>query len=278
MLSAGAETTTPADGIGMLVDTTLCIGCRKCEYACDQAQHLTGRPLASLEDTGVFNTPRRMTRDAFTVVNRYPNPEVPDKPIFVKSQCMHCLHPACVSACLVGAFETADNGAVVYDAGKCMGCRYCMVACPFEVPAYEYDDALTPRMRKCVFCFDRGTKEGRAPACAEMCPPMCLTFGKRQDLLALAHEKIDTHPGQYVTHVYGEYEAGGTRWLYLAAKPFAELGLLPLPDKPVPQITETLQHGIFKHGLPPLLLYGLLAAAMFAFKPSKSEAAVEDEA
>lgn len=258
------------DGMGMLVDTTECIGCRKCELACDQAQGLSDRSREAFEDTSVFERPRRMVADAYTVVNRYAQPETPDKPIYVKSQCMHCLKPACVSACLVGALTTEHNGAIVYDAQKCMGCRYCMVACPFEVPAYEYTDPLTPRVRKCVFCFERVMNEGKIPACAEMCPPMCLTYGKRTELLALAHEKIAKRPDKYVNNVYGEHEVGGTRWLYLAAKPFEELGFLPLGEKPIPQITETLQHSIFKFGIPPLLLFGVLGAAIKAFRDDSS--------
>ena len=260
------------DGMGLLVDTTECIGCRKCEFACNQAQNLTSKPLVEFEDMSVYNEPRRMTADAFTVVNRFAQPEAPDKPIYVKSQCMHCMQPACVSACLVGALQTAKNGAVTYDAQKCMGCRYCMVACPFEVPAYEYHEALAPRVRKCIFCFDRVTKEGKIPACAEMCPPMCLTYGKRSDLIALAHEKIAMRPENYVDHVYGEHEAGGTRWLYLAAKPFEQLGFLKIGDAPIPKLTESLQHGIFKYGIPPLLLYGLLGTAMAAFRDDANTA------
>ncbi|MBX7256981.1 MAG: 4Fe-4S dicluster domain-containing protein [Candidatus Hydrogenedentes bacterium] len=264
---------TEDDGMAMLVDTTECIGCRKCEFACDQAQGLSGRSRESFEDTSVFDQPRRMVADAYTVVNRYPQPNTPDQPIYVKSQCMHCVKPACVSACLVGALTTAENGAVVYDAGKCMGCRYCMVACPFEVPAYEYSDPLTPRVRKCVFCFERVKNEAKIPACAEMCPPMCLTYGKRTELLALAHERIAKYPDKYVNNVYGEHEVGGTRWLYLAAKPFEELGFLTLGDKPIPQLTETLQHSIFKFGIPPLLLFGVLGAAITAFKDDSSHGA-----
>jgi len=109
--------------MGMLVDTTECIGCRKCEFACDQAQGLSDCPRESFEDTSVFDQQRRMTANAYTVVNRFPQPDALDKPIYVKSQCMHCVKPACVSACLVGALTTAANGAVVYDAQKCMGCR-----------------------------------------------------------------------------------------------------------------------------------------------------------
>jgi Fe-S-cluster-containing dehydrogenase component len=267
-----ASTPVGSDGVGMLVDTTLCIGCRKCEWACSQANATSDFPLERFEDPTVFDAQRRMTASAFTVVNRYPNPNEPERPVFVKFQCMHCVRPACVSACLVGALQTRENGVVTYDAWKCMGCRYCMVACPFQVPAYEYENAFTPRVRKCTFCFERVTQEGKVPACAEICPPMCLTFGKRAELIGLAHEKLGAHPDRYLPHVYGEDEVGGTGWLYLAGRDFAQIGFLALGEEPVPELTETLQHGIFKFGIPPLMLYGLLGLAMWSYREGKDAA------
>lgn len=262
--SAGAnESSLPLDGMGMLVDTTECIGCRKCEFACAQANELTGYPVEAYEDESVFGTPRRMTADEYTVVNRYANPEDAEKPIHVKSQCMHCLDPACASACLVGALRREENGSVSYDAGKCMGCRYCMVACPFQVPAYEYDNAFTPKVQKCSFCFDRVEKEGKIPACAEMCPPMCLTFGKRSELLQIAREKIASDPDRYEDHIYGEHEVGGTSWLYLAGRPFTELGFLEVGTVAPPHLSERIQHSIFKFGALPAMLFGLLGATMW---------------
>ncbi len=251
-----------SDGMGMLVDTTECIGCRKCEWACAKANGLTELPVEAYEDAAVFDQPRRMTADAYTVVNRYPNPADPAKPIFAKVQCMHCLKPACASACIVGALRRQESGAVTYDAWKCMGCRYCMVACPFQVPAYEYDNPLTPMVRKCTFCFERVMTENKKPACAEICPPMCLTFAKRSELLGLAREKIASNTERYVQHVYGEREVGGTSWMYLTGQPATQLGMLELGEKPIPQLTETIQHSVFKFGVPPLLLFGLLGAAM----------------
>ncbi len=260
---ASAETeSVPRDGMGMLVDTTECIGCRKCEWACAHENGLSDAPVEGYEDETVFSDSRRMSADAFTVVNRYPNPENEEKPIHVKSQCMHCLDPACASACIVGALRREDNGAVSYDAGKCMGCRYCMVACPFQVPAYEYENALTPKVQKCSFCFERVSKEGRIPACAEMCPTMSLTFGKRSELLDVAREKIAADPDRYEPHIYGEHEVGGTSWLYLAARPFDQLGFLDVGDRPPPRLTETIQHSVFKYGALPAMLFGLLGVAM----------------
>jgi Fe-S-cluster-containing dehydrogenase component len=266
-LAAGNE----AGGYGVLVDTTECIGCRKCEFACAKSNELNTLPLEAFEDKSVLDRPRRMTEDAFTVVNRYDDASRPERPSFVKVQCMHCLKPACVSACLVGALQSQSNGAVTYDTWKCMGCRYCMVACPFQVPAYEYDNALTPKVRKCTFCFERVAKEGKTPACVDLCPPMCLTFAKRSELIGLARAKIAAHPGQYLDHVYGEHELGGTSWLYLTSRPVTELGLMEFGEKPIPEYCEPLQHGIFKHGAPPMLLFGLLAVAtkMFERKEDK---------
>lgn len=265
--AASTETAAPSpDAMGVLVDTTECIGCRKCEWACNRENQLTHEPLERYEDVSVFEKRRRMDDHAFTVVNQYENPKEPEKPIYVKSQCMHCNDPACASACLVGALRKEKNGPVSYDAWKCIGCRYCMVACPFEVPAYEYDDALTPRVRKCTLCQDRTSDGGKLPACVEMCPPNALIYGKRADLLALAHEKIAMHPDRYVDHVYGEHEVGGTSWLYLAGREFAELDMQKLGEVPAQQLARGIQHSVFKFGAPPLMAFGLLAVAMRAFK------------
>jgi len=253
---------------GMLVDTTQCIGCRKCEWACAQANRLSTQPSEAFEDQSVFDTPRRMTAKAYTVVNRYANPSNENQPIYTKIQCMHCLRPACASACIVGALRRQPSGAVTYDAWKCLGCRYCMVACPFQAPAYEYDNPLNPVMSKCNFCFARVQQEGAVPACADICPPMALTFAKRSELVRQAHERVAAEPNRYFSRVYGEHEVGGTGWLYLTSRPPVELGFLELGDKPIPQLTETIQHSVFKAGLPPLLLYGLLGLAMKSFKTS----------
>ena len=137
---------------------------------------------------------------------------------------MHCFEPACASACLVAAFRKTPEGPVLYDESVCLGCRYCMMACPFNMPAYTYDEPFSPVVKKCTMCFERIKEEGGVPACAAMCPVEAITFGKRSDLVALARKKIKAHPDKYVDHIYGEREAGGTCWLYIADRPFEELG------------------------------------------------------
>jgi Fe-S-cluster-containing dehydrogenase component len=251
---------------GVLVDTTICIGCRKCEWACNQANKLPSQDITAFDDKSVFGTHRRPTDAAYTVVNAYHDPGLPDKQRYLKVQCMHCNDPACVSACIVGAFKKTELGPVIYDAWKCMGCRYCMVACPFQIPAYEYSNVMEPRVVKCTFCFDRLTKENKRPACVDICPNEALTFGTRGELLNLAHARIIQSPGRYNEHIYGEYEVGGTSWLYMAGADFKVTELPTLDDQPIPERTEKIQHGIFKSFVPPMALFGLLALAMHSFK------------
>src|SRR5512140_2272399 len=147
--NAKPENILSPDRMGVLVDTTVCIGCRNCEWACKTAHGMETPPLESYEDKTPFDTMRRPDDTALTVVNRFDNTKAPDLPWSVKVQCMHCDHPACVSACIVGAISKQKDGAVLWDTDKCIGCRYCMVACPFQVPAFEYHKALGPRIMKC---------------------------------------------------------------------------------------------------------------------------------
>ncbi|NWF75621.1 MAG: 4Fe-4S dicluster domain-containing protein [Nitrospirae bacterium] len=231
------------DRYGVLVDTTRCIGCRRCEWACNEWNKNPNRPIqefeASVSQTdSVFNHIRRMHAQNFTVVNRYYSPK-DGKPIYVKRQCMHCEEPGCLSACFVDAFRKTSEGSVLYNPGVCIGCRYCMIACPFDVPAYEYNEPLNPQVTKCTMCYDRITTEGVVPACVEICPAEVMTFGKRSELIKLAHERIRNNPGKYVEHVYGEREVGGTCWLYLSSVPFNQIGFkTDIGETPIPKTSK----------------------------------------
>ena len=261
-----AKAAPSPDYMGVLVDTTLCIGCRKCEEACNRRNRLP-RTAEPFSDTGVFRSFRRPTQNAFTVVNQFPGSPSPDQPgsdqTYCKVQCMHCLYPACVSACIVGALTKQADGAVVYNPTICLGCRYCQVSCPFEVPAYEFDVALAPRVRKCEFCADRARGTGADPSCAASCPTEALVFGRRSNLVAMAKERLEKRPDRYINRIYGESEVGGTSWLYLTGRPTQEIALLDLPDNAPPELTEAIQHGIFKYGIIPVAFYGLLAGIMW---------------
>jgi formate dehydrogenase iron-sulfur subunit len=203
---------------GVLVDATKCIGCRACEAACAETNVLPGP--AMLDDVAVFAKPRTTDTKAYTVVNRAGG-SAPAR--FVKRQCMHCVEPACASACLVRALDKTPTGPVVYHKDRCLGCRYCMVACPFGVPKYEYDSPL-PFVKKCTFCADRQAK-GEPPACTSVCPSGALTFGKREELLESARERLYAKDSPYVRHIYGEHEVGGTSWMYITDIPFEKMGL-----------------------------------------------------
>jgi Fe-S-cluster-containing dehydrogenase component len=208
--------------LGMLIDTTKCIGCRSCEEACNRQNKLPP-PKEPFSDEKVLDRMRDTTPDAFTVINRFPNKKEPDKPTFVRKQCMHCAQPACATACLTKALEKKHEGMVKYNPERCMGCRYCMLSCPFDVPKYQYDSP-SPFVRKCIFCYDR-VEKGDQPACSEACPQGATLFGRRRQLVEIAKERIARHPGKYNSYIYGEHEAGGTSWMYLGSAPPSEMGL-----------------------------------------------------
>lgn len=225
------------NSFGMLTDFTACVGCRSCERACNEANNLPA-PDEPFDDPSVFEEQRWPTAKAYTVVNRYENKSDPSKPVYRKIQCNHCLEPACANACPIHAYTKTPEGAVIYDKDLCFGCRYCVISCPFNIPAYDYESALDARVVKCILCYPR-IKEGKQPACAEACPGGAITFGKRDDLLKLAKKRIAENPGKYIDHVYGEREVGGTSWLYISGVPFEQLGFpTNVPKKPLGELSK----------------------------------------
>ncbi len=202
---------------GLLIDTTACIGCGKCVAACKAQNNL---PPGGPED--------RLSSHNFTVIQQTNGQ-------FVRKLCMHCEHPSCVAVCPVGALTKKESGAVVYDANKCFGCRYCLVACPFEVPTYEWDE-WNPRMMKCNLCSDR-IEKGLPTACAEACPTDATLFGNREDLIAIAEARIRKYADKYQNRVFGLSEVGGTSILYLSAIPFDMLGFSKeITEQPPPEV------------------------------------------
>ena len=219
------------NGVAMLYDTTKCIGCRACQSACKQ---WNGNP-AEPDPTGLYDAPMELSADTWTLIQLY---EEGSEHSFVKQQCMHCLHPACVSACPVRALQKTTNGPVVYDPKRCIGCRYCMVACPFQVPRFEWDEVI-PVVAKCTFCTDR-LAAGNGPACAEACPTEAIVWGHRGELLAEAERRLANHPDKYVDYIYGKDDGGGTSVLYLSHVPFEKLGFPELGPEPIPALNDWL--------------------------------------
>ena len=264
-LLAKSQRELSEDRMGVLVDTTVCIGCRRCEWACKKAHNLPAGDIESYSDESVFQQMRRPGNDGYTRVNRYDNVWDSNKPTNVKVQCMHCDKPACVSACIVGAFSKQENGAVIWDTDMCIGCRYCMVACPFQIPTFEYDKAIQPNIHKCDFCYER-TKDGLLPGCVEICPVEALTYGKRRDLIEVADKRIKLFPDRYINKIYGFTEVGGTSWMYLANTEFEKFEFPKLSDSPAPGVSESIQAGIFAYFVPPIALYSLLGGIMWITK------------
>jgi formate dehydrogenase iron-sulfur subunit len=229
-----------ASAKGLLIDVSKCIGCRQCAAACAETYHLPQEDANELSATH------------YTVVQGINNDQT-----FVRRLCMHCNTPTCVSACLVGAFTKTDTGAVLYDETKCIGCRYCMQACPFEVPRYEWG-SLMPRIQKCRMCYER-VAAGQQTACAEICPTGATTFGERDALITEARKRINETPGAYVDYIYGLQEAGGTSVMYLSNVPFEQLGLpMNVPKEPIPELSWRVLSQIPKYAVAAsVVLFGI---------------------
>jgi Fe-S-cluster-containing dehydrogenase component len=253
-VTASTPMVAPADAVGLLYDTTKCIGCKACVSACREANGL--EPDASWGG-GMYHAPVDLSARAKTVIKLYDDG---GKTSFMKAQCMHCIDPACASACMLGAFKKREFGIVTYDVNLCIGCRYCEVACPYNVPKFEWAKA-TPRMVKCELCNHR-LAEGKQPACSEVCPRHAVIFGKREDLLREAHRRLAEQPDIYVQKIYGEHDGGGTQCLYISHVAFEMLGLPALTEESTPTLQRTIQHSIYKGFLAPVGLYGLLGAVM----------------
>jgi len=256
-VSALARSKQPAeDGefYAILHDATLCEGCQECEFACAAAN---GLPTPSDDDYPDTEIVRKLNTDRYTVVNAH---ETSVGEVYVKQQCRHCAQPACASACLTAAMKKHEEGPITWDGDKCMGCRFCMLSCPFDMPKFEYG-SNNPEIVKCQMCFSK-IKEGELPACVENCPAEALYFGKRSDVIKEAHRRILEEPDLYVDHVYGEFEAGGTSWLNLSPAPFEELGFkTDIDDKPYPELTKGFLYSVPSvFVLWPALLLGLRQA------------------
>jgi formate dehydrogenase iron-sulfur subunit len=215
---------------GVLIDLTRCTGCEACVLACKKVNNLPNPDTSAvkLESSAYSCLETRLVNTEDSAA----------KTTYVKRQCMHCLHPACASACTVGALTKSASGPVVYDSNKCIGCRYCQYACPFSVPTFDWANPLG-LIHKCQFCKTR-LSAGERPACGDACPNGAIRFGPRDNLLAQAHAQIESNPGRYVRHVYGEFEAGGTSMLYLSAVPFSKLGFPTLGSEPIPEQAEAV--------------------------------------
>lgn len=274
-----------------LIDITKCIGCRACQVACKQWNDREGE-ATELQDYMGFQNPATLSAKTYTLITFH---ELADEKApggmhyaFAMRRCLHCLEPACASACPTTALERRADGPVVYNASQCIGCRYCIWACPWGVPTAEWD-SHAPKIQKCTHCADRSdqpvplTRNGQTlseeesrhyrdnivtPACVKACPADCLRFGTRDDMLQEAHSRIAALPEKYVNHIYGEQEAGGTSVLYLSSVPFENLGFPAVSTKPYPSFSKTALHAV----PPAVLAIGALLAGAYSFLTRRASA------
>jgi len=245
-----------ADDLGMLFDSTLCVGCRACQTACKVRNNLATDSVAT--QGGVYDAPLDLNGNTKNVIKVAQDGQATT---YMKMQCMHCVDPACVSVCMAGALHKVAGGITAYNAATCVGCRYCQIGCPFNVPKYEWQKSLPiaedPKIVKCELC----RHDKRGPACCEVCPRGAVIYGKRADLLKEAKARLAAAPGKYFEdRVYGENDGGGTNVLYLSPKDvsFNALGLPTLPNEPLPALSENVQHGTYTLGIAPIALYTAL--------------------
>jgi Fe-S-cluster-containing dehydrogenase component len=278
--------TMPPNAVGMLYDATQCIGCKACMVACKAANNMPPEHGAG-QGEAMWDVPLDLSGKTLNIIKVYQDGNVAQKDheingySFIKRHCLHCVDPSCVSACPVSAMtKDPKTGIVEHHADRCIGCRYCVYACPFAVPKFEYDGPFG-QIQKCQFCAHLQAK-GQLPACCDVCPTGASLFGLVEDLKKEAQVRLSKKPGEshrfargklggnrptqdgtianYQKHLYGDKELGGTQILYLSAVPFEKMGLpTDVPEYGYPAITEGIQHTLYKGMLPPLaLLAGLV--------------------
>ena len=276
----GREPTARLPGaVGILYDSTLCIGCRACMVACKEYNNL---PPVHMRPTDVWDNPVGLSSKTFTIVRQYRSglPLTKDQEVngyaFIKKNCLHCVDPACASACPVSALsKDPRTGVVTYNKSLCIGCRYCQVACPFNVPKFEWDSPF-PEIKKCQLCEHRMADGGYA-ACCEFCPTGASIFGNVQDLLKEAKRRLALPVGKeapyplrrvdskdknvrmvtpYLNHIYGEKEGGGTQFLILSHVPATKMGYPTLGNESNASRSETLMHTLYKGMIAPYVFLG----------------------
>jgi Fe-S-cluster-containing dehydrogenase component len=243
----------PQDAVGLLYDTTLCVGCKACVAACSRANNLIP---ASGQSGGLYQEPVALDAHTKNIIKLYKSSDGRQWS-FMKQQCMHCVDPACVLACPLSALEKGEFGIVSWKGETCLGCRCCQIACPYNIPKFEWSQ-LNPRVVKCEMCRQKLARN-EAPACTAVCPRKAVIFGKRTALLTEAKSRIAANPGRYYQdRVYGEHEGGGTQSLYLSHLPFAMLGLPDLGTRSIASGVRNVQETIYQHGVTPVVAYSAL--------------------
>lgn len=287
VVEARGNLTMPPQAMGLLYDSTLCIGCKACVAACKESN---GLPPEFSNENDLWDTPLDISGKTKNIIKMYKDgtgltkDAETDGYAFMKHSCLHCVDPSCVSACPVSAMRKDPvTGIVTYDESDCIGCRYCIVACPFDVPRFQYDTPF-PKIVKCELC--NHLKEGDAyqySACAQVCPTGATLYGPTAELKKEAERRLALKPGEtavfprgkvgsddtyegkvanYLPQIYGDKELGGTQVLKLSAVSFEKLGFRTLPERSFASVSETMQHTLYGYLIAPaIVLGGLIAVA-----------------
>ncbi|MDP9191496.1 MAG: hydrogenase 2 operon protein HybA [Acidobacteriota bacterium] len=272
-VAASAKTRhAPDDALGLLYDTTVCIGCKACVAACTAANGLD--PDTKLSG-GIWQMPDDLNAQTKNIIQLYRSPDGAESS-FMKRQCMHCVDPACASGCPFNALSKGEFGIVEWDGSRCIGCRFCEISCPFDVPRFEWAK-FNPKIVKCELCRHR-LPDGLQPACTEVCPVSAVIFGTRADLLREANRRIDANPGKYYQdRVYGEQDLGGTQVVYLSHVPFAKLGLPEVGTESRAHYGEKVHGVVYKGMIVPTIVYAGLAFIMRRRFNTHEEHAITEE-
>jgi Fe-S-cluster-containing dehydrogenase component len=266
----GGTANTDADAYGLLYDATVCIGCKACVAACTAANDLEPDTARS---GGIWQMPSDLNAQTKNIILVYKDG---NEASFVKKQCMHCFDPACAAGCPFGALKKGAHGVVEWEGSRCVGCRYCEISCPFDVPRFEWAK-FNPRIVKCELCRHRYA-DGLTAACTEVCPTGAVIFGTRAELLDEAHRRIKASPGKYYQdRVYGEQDLGGTQVLYLSHVPFAKIGLTEVGTESRAHYGSKVHGVVYKGMVIPAIVYAGLAVLMRRrFKVHEEEARREE--
>lgn len=294
------------DAVGLLFDATICVGCKACVSACKRENAVNGAtPEFTTTDQPYWDSPLDTSARTFNIIKMYKNGTSQNKDqekdgyAFMKVSCLHCVDPSCVSACPVSAMQKdMKTGIVSYNKDACIGCRYCVAACPFGIPKWDYDN-IYGKIGKCELCRHRmvnekGEATGNYAACAEVCPTGATLYGKVSDLKEEVKKRLAAKPGSkfmfqrgdlkgkdqrwegeispYVQHVYGEKEIGGTQMLKLSGVPFEKVGMPKLPDVSPASRSETIQHTLWGN----MLALPITVTAGLAFLIHRNKKAASD--
>jgi len=252
-----SEGKAPKHAVGLLYDTTRCVGCQSCVAACNEVNNLEG----DLRADRIHHSAQDLNSFAKNIIKLY-RPTDGSGYSFVKQQCMHCVDPACVAGCSFKALtKNSDNAVVGWTSSKCMGCRYCEITCPYHIPKFQWE-GLNPKIVKCELCKER-LAVGKEPACSTVCPAKAVVYGTREQLLAEAKRRIEANPGKYYENrVFGENDGGGTQALYLSHVPFEKIGLPDLGNESVPEKYLKWQKRLYSYLAVPVVAYATMVAVI----------------